>query len=351
MSSFVDYAKLYCRAGDGGRGCVSFRREKFVPRGGPDGGDGGDGGSVWLEVNERVVTLLDCKLRPHQNAKNGGGGQGANKHGRNGEDRIVQVPQGTVVTVLDEDGQEVASADLVEPGERFCAARGGIGGRGNSRFATATNQAPRRFDEGRPGECHTLILELKLIADAGLIGLPNAGKSTLLASLTRATPKIASYPFTTLHPNLGVMADEYGEQITLADIPGLIEGAHRGQGLGHRFLRHIERTPILVHLVAVDSPDATPPLQLDADALWADYEIVRRELASYSGRLTELPEIVVLNKIDLLDEAAATQLPEVLAHFKERGVQALTASAKDENTLLPLSEAIIKQVRALNETI
>lgn len=343
MSSFVDYAKIFCHAGDGGKGCQSFRREKFVPRGGPDGGNGGSGGSVFLEVMPRVVTLLDCKLRPHQNAKKGRGGGGANKNGRGGEDCVVFVPQGTVATVLDEEGLELDQADLTEPGQRFCVAHGGRGGRGNTAFATSSDKAPHRFEEGRPGEARTVILELKLIADAGLIGLPNAGKSTLLSHLTHATPKIAAYPFTTLHPNLGVMEAEFGEQITLADIPGLIEGAHRGQGLGHRFLRHIERTRILVHLVAVD------PEELDFETLWAAYEIVRQELESYGSRLTALPEIVVLNKTDLLDEEEREVLAGIVKRFQENGIKPLTLSALESEKLPPLREAILQQLQALKE--
>ena len=221
---------------------MSFRREKFVPYGGPDGGNGGNGGSVFLEAVPRLMTLYDCRLKPHFRSEKGRNGRGKNQHGRNGGDVIIQVPLGTVVTSLDEFGEEHEVSDLTEAGERKLVAQGGRGGRGNTSFATSTNRAPRKFEEGHDGESWTLILELKMIADVGLIGLPNAGKSTLLSVLTHATPKVAAYPFTTLHPNLGVMEIEYGEKIILADIPGLIEGASKGQGLGHRFLRHIERT-------------------------------------------------------------------------------------------------------------
>ena len=347
MSSFVDYTKITCSAGDGGHGCVSFRREKFVPRGGPNGGDGGDGGSVWLEVDHRIVTLLDCKLRPHQNAKNGGHGRGKDQHGRNGEDRIVRIPQGTVVTVFEQDEEEnekeIEVVDLAERGQRHCVARGGSGGRGNARFATASRQAPHEAQDGRPGQVRRVVLELKLIADAGLIGLPNAGKSTLLAHLTRATPKIASYPFTTLHPNLGVMEGEFGEQITLADIPGLIEGAHRGQGLGDRFLRHIERTRILVHLVALDSEN------LNFDDLWATYQIVHQELEAYSARLTEKPEIVVLNKIDLLKDAdQQSELKRIVKAFRKKGVKPLTLSGLEALQLESLEAAIRSRIESLD---
>ncbi|MBN1515939.1 GTPase ObgE [Candidatus Sumerlaeota bacterium] len=336
MSAFVDYVKVFCHAGRGGNGCMSFRREKFVPFGGPDGGDGGNGGNIYLEADPGMMTLLDCKMQPHYKSAKGGEGRGKNQHGRNGPDVVLKVPQGTIITALDENGEEVDVVDLAEPAQRMLAARGGKGGRGNSAFATASNRAPRIREEGTLGEERTLILELKLIADVGLVGLPNAGKSTLLANLTRATPKIADYPFTTLHPNLGVIELEFGEKITLADIPGLIEGASKGQGLGHRFLRHIERTRMLVHLVAIE------PDKLDFERMWATYEIVRHELQSYTERLTALPEVVALNKTDLVDAEFEPLLEEVCEEFQARGVRTLLLSAIDDEKILHLKQEITR---------
>ncbi|MCE9627897.1 MAG: GTPase ObgE, partial [Candidatus Eisenbacteria bacterium] len=235
----IDIAKIHCQAGRGGGGCVSFRREKYVPKGGPDGGDGGKGGDIWLEVDPHVRTLLDCRERPHYKAVPGRPGSGNNSTGRNGDDLVIHVPAGTVVKDA-ETGEIVA--DLVRAGDRFCAAKGGRGGRGNARFASPTHQAPRRADPGEEGTERTVELELKLIADVGLVGLPNAGKSTLLSRISRARPKIADYPFTTLEPNLGIVALEDHRTFVVADLPGLIEGAHQGKGLGLQFLRHVERT-------------------------------------------------------------------------------------------------------------
>lgn len=300
---FVDYTHINVRGGDGGNGCVSFRREKFVPHGGPDGGDGGDGGKVWLVAARELTTLIDLKLRPNLRAERGRHGEGNQKTGRSGEDLIVEVPVGTVV-IDDASGETLADLDRV--GERFLAAAGGRGGLGNQHFATPTNQAPRRAYPGEPGQERRLILELKLIAQVGLIGLPNAGKSTLLAALTRATPKIAAYPFTTLDPNLGVMEADALRRITLADIPGLIEGAWQGAGLGTRFLRHIERTAWLVHLVAPPEDETDPDAGTDeaADKVRYGYELIRRELAGYGAELARKPELVVLTKIDMLGPGA-----------------------------------------------
>jgi GTP-binding protein len=284
---------------------MSFRREKHVPRGGPDGGDGGKGGDVWLEADADLATLIDIKYRPSIKAGRARHGQGAQKSGRDGEDKVVRVPLGTVIS--DEAGP---LADLTQPGERYLVAAGGRGGLGNQHFATSTNQAPRRCYPGEPGQERALILELKLIADVGLVGLPNAGKSTLLAALKRATPKIDAYPFTTLHPNLGMMAIGEERAIAVADIPGLIEGASRGVGLGDRFLRHIERTGLLVHLIAPD-PSIGERAAMDAEeariagSIAAEaYRLVREELKTYSARIAAKPEIVALTKIDLIPEAA-----------------------------------------------
>ncbi|MCL5270653.1 MAG: GTPase ObgE, partial [bacterium] len=317
--SFVDYARIYVKAGAGGNGCLSFRREKYVPHGGPDGGDGGDGGSVWLEASRELTILIDLKMKPMLRAERGHHGEGKNKTGRTGRDLVIRVPQGTVVSA--EDGAPLA--DLVADGQRYLAAAGGKGGAGNQHYATPTNQAPRKFKKGEPGQERPLILELKLIAQAGLIGLPNAGKSTLLAHLTHATPRIAPYPFTTLHPNLGVMEIDALRRVTLADIPGLIEGASAGAGLGDRFLRHIERTGLLVHLVAPPEPstrsedrepatsaaeavadraeavaDRAETLADRAEAVAYAYDLVRRELEAYSPALAAKSEMVVLTKID-----------------------------------------------------
>lgn len=282
---FLDEAKVYVRSGDGGAGAVSFRREKFIEFGGPDGGDGGDGGDVIVECVEGLNTLIDYRYQQHFKAKNGGHGMGKNRTGARGKDVVLKVPVGT--QVLDEDGEEVL-ADLTEAGQRVTLLRGGNGGFGNTHFKSSTNRAPRRANPGQPGVERTIRLRLKLIADAGLVGLPNAGKSTFLAAVTAAKPKIADYPFTTLHPQLGVVSVD-GREFVLADIPGLIEGAHEGVGLGDRFLGHIERCSVLLHLVDGTSEDAG-----------AAYGTVRNELKAYSDSLAQKPEIVALSKTDAL---------------------------------------------------
>jgi GTP-binding protein len=282
----VDVARIHVLAGGGGNGCVSFRREKYVPKGGPDGGDGGRGGSVYLTVGEHVRTLLDCREQPRYRAERGRPGSGNNRTGRDGADLVVLVPPGTVVKDA-ESGERLA--DLMEAGQAFLAARGGRGGRGNARFATPTHQAPRRADPGEKGEERHLELELKLIADVGFVGLPNAGKSTLLSRVTRARPRIANYPFTTLEPNLGIVDLGEERQFVAADLPGLIEGAHQGRGLGHQFLRHLERTRVLALLVDVNSENPA-----------ADAAVVIRELELHSRELAEKPRVTVLTKADLL---------------------------------------------------
>ncbi len=285
---FLDLAKIYVKAGDGGDGCVGFRREKFIEFGGPDGGDGGKGGDVVIACVANLNTLIDYRYQQHFKAERGGNGMGQNRAGANGADSIVKVPPGTVV--LDED-QETVLAELNKAGERVVIARGGNGGFGNAHFKSATNQAPRHANPGLPGAELTIWLRLKLIADAGLVGLPNAGKSTFLATVSAAKPKIADYPFTTLYPNLGVV--RAGDiDFVLADIPGLIEGAHEGAGLGTRFLGHVERTKVLLHLVDATQEDV-------AEA----YKTVRRELKAYGGGLDKKKEIVALTKCDALDEA------------------------------------------------
>ncbi len=285
---FIDEATITVQSGDGGRGCVSFRREKFIPRGGPDGGDGGRGGDIIIEASATRRTLYQFRYKKQFKAKNGGHGQGRNKTGRSADDLILQVPPGTIVR--DADTGELIH-DFTSPDETLVVARGGRGGLGNSRFKTATNRAPRYAQPGEAGAVRQLHLELKLLADVGLIGLPNAGKSTLISAISAARPKIADYPFTTLTPNLGVVRVGDAEPFVVADIPGLIEGAHQGVGLGIRFLKHVERTGILVHLIDVSQVDTADPL--------AACRVVNHELERFNPGLAEKPQILVLNKIDL----------------------------------------------------
>ncbi len=300
---FLDQAKVYIRSGDGGSGCVSFRREKYIEFGGPDGGDGGRGGDVWAEAVQGLNTLIDYRYRPHYKAKTGVHGMGRNRTGATGADVVLKVPVGTQVF---EEDNETLICDLVEEGQRHRLAAGGNGGFGNARFKTSTNQAPRHSNPGQPGVEKTIWLRLKLIADAGIVGLPNAGKSTFLASVTRARPKIADYPFTTLHPNLGVASID-DRDIVIADIPGLIEGAHQGVGIGDRFLGHVERTRVLLHLVSAQEPDVA-----------AAYRTVRGELEAYGHGLGEKPEILALSQADTLDAQGraekAADLREAAGH-------------------------------------
>ena len=289
---FLDLCKVYIRSGAGGGGCVSFRREKYIEFGGPDGGDGGDGGSVWAEAVDGLNTLIDFRYQQHFFAKNGQPGMGKQRTGKDGEDIVLRVPVGT--EILDED-QETVLADLTELGQRVQLARGGNGGFGNLHFKSSTNQAPRRANPGQDGVDRTLWLRLKLIADVGLLGLPNAGKSTFLAATSNARPKIADYPFTTLHPNLGVVGVDNTEFV-VADIPGLIAGAHEGRGIGDRFLGHVERCAVLLHLV-----DGT------SEAIAEDYQTIITELEAYGGDLAEKPRVTVLNKVDALDEDRRTE--------------------------------------------
>ena len=314
---FLDQAKIFIRSGDGGAGAVSFRREKFIEFGGPDGGDGGRGGDVWAEAVDGLNTLIDYRYRQHFKAGTGTHGMGRNRTGPGGADAVLKVPVGT--QILAEDGETLV-ADLTEIGQRALLARGGNGGFGNLRFTTSTNRAPRRANPGQDGEEKWIWLRLKLIADAGLVGLPNAGKSTFLATVTAAKPKIADYPFTTLHPGLGVVRIDEREFV-LADIPGLIEGAHEGAGLGDRFLGHVERCRVLLHLVDGTGAHAG-----------RDYKTVRHELAAYGHGLADKPEIVALSKADALDEAtlkeqaarlkrAAKKTPLVLSSASGQGVE------------------------------
>src|SRR5947209_5726853 len=282
---FLDRVKIRVRGGHGGNGVTAFRREKFVPRGGPSGGEGGRGGDVWLVADDSLNTLLHLRFNPEHNAERGRHGEGSNRSGREGADVDVRVPVGT--QVLDaETGEQLA--DLTEDGQRWLAARGGRGGFGNAHFATSTNRAPRYHQEGSPGDERELQLELKLIADVGLVGFPNAGKSTLISTISAARPKIADYPFTTLEPHLGVVDLGDFRTFVVADIPGLIEGAHEGHGLGDRFLRHVERTKVLLHLVDVSSASGRDSVD--------DYEVINRELGAYSGELGSRPQFVVATK-------------------------------------------------------
>jgi GTP-binding protein len=301
-SRFIDKVVVDLKAGDGGRGCVSFRREKYIPRGGPDGGDGGDGGSIILRVDHGMNTLYDFRHRPHLKAKNGRGGMGGMRSGKRGDDLIVKVPQGT--TVRDAGTGEII-ADLAEAGAEAVVAKGGRGGRGNARFATSTDRAPRRFEEGTPGEERRIELELRSIADVGLVGFPNAGKSTLLRAMSNAVPEVGPYPFTTLTPHLGVVS-RGTEKMIVADIPGLIEGASQGKGLGHQFLRHIERTSVLLYVV-----DATG----FGDGPVDDFLAVRREVLAYSEGMKEKKSLLAINKVDLIE--SEERLAEVRGSLTE----------------------------------
>src|SRR5438045_9572948 len=294
---FVDEVDVHVEAGHGGRGCLAFRREKFVPRGGPSGGDGGLGGSVFVVASPHTNTLINYRFHPEFNAERGEHGQGSNRTGANGDDLELAVPIGTLVYEKTGDTEHPVRllADLAQEGQRVLVAKGGRGGMGNARFATSTNRAPRKVQPGEAGEIKDLRLELKLLADVGLVGFPNAGKSTLIARLSAARPKTADYPFTTLTPNLGVVQLSGDRSFVVADVPGLIEGAHRGLGLGHQFLRHLERTKVLVHLVDVSSATGRDP----AD----DFEIVRKELELFDPKFAGRPQIVAANKLDAMDEA------------------------------------------------
>ena len=312
----MDTARIQVKAGNGGNGCISFRREKFVPRGGPDGGDGGNGGNVTLTATLGMSTLIDLHHNPRQVAGNGGHGTGKQRDGADGADCIVKVPAGTIVRDFDTAEQ---LADLTEPNQTVVVARGGIGGKGNARFKSSTFQAPRVAEKGEPGEEREISLEIKLIADIGLVGYPNAGKSTLLARTSAATPKIAAYPFTTLRPNLGVVRINREQNFVLADIPGLIEGAHKGAGLGHQFLRHIERTKMLIHVIDLSATDGRDPIE--------NYEQLNLELDHYDALLTKLPQIIAVNKIDMPE--AQANLTRVQAYFGNRKIFPISAITGD----------------------
>jgi len=328
---FVDQVKTRVVAGNGGQGCVSFRREKYVPKGGPDGGDGGKGGDVILEASERKRTLLDFCYRHEFRAQSGGHGKGNNRHGKSGQDLILEVPPGTLVK--NPVSGEVL-ADLVRPGQTWVAARGGLGGKGNAHFVSSTRQIPRFAQPGEEGAQEDLLLELKLLADVGLVGLPNAGKSTLIAAVSSARPKIADYPFTTLTPNLGVVHYEDSTPFVIADIPGLIAGAHQGAGLGTRFLRHIERTRILVHLI--DSHKIAPGNPL------LPYTLIENELFSYSREMEKKPRIIALNKVDLIPEPGVLQ--QISRSYMELGHQVVFISALRGDGIPELLHALIQML-------
>ncbi|OQY08147.1 MAG: GTPase ObgE [Desulfobacteraceae bacterium 4572_123] len=322
---FIDEAIITVQSGDGGAGCVSFRREKFIPRGGPDGGDGGKGGDVIFKTTSRKRTLYDFRFQKHFKAKNGKNGQGSSRTGGNGSELIIEVPAGTVIS-QSETGEILK--DFVETDDTFIVAAGGRGGQGNQRFKTSTNRAPKFAQPGEPGQTLKLKLELKLLADVGIIGFPNAGKSTLISVISSARPKIDNYPFTTLSPNLGVVNTGWGEPFAVADIPGLIEGAHQGAGLGIRFLRHIERTRILIHLVDAAAIDVNDPMKA--------YRAINREIGLYSRELSKRPQVVVLNKLDL---------PEA-----QTAAEAFKAAAGDIDVLL-ISAVTGKGTRALKSRL
>jgi len=325
---FVDEADIHVKAGDGGRGCMSFRREKFVPRGGPDGGDGGSGGSVYLVADPHRNTLVHFRFNPEFAAQRGGHGQGSNRHGRNGKDLDIPVPVGTEVLTRDPATGELSQvADLTELGQRVLVAKGGRGGLGNAHFATATNRAPRKTQPGEPGAEHRLQLKLKLLADVGLVGFPNAGKSTLISRVSAARPKVANYPFTTLTPHLGVVTLSGDRSFVVADVPGLIEGAHTGHGLGHQFLRHVERTKVLVHLVDVSSESGREPV--------SDLDTIRRELELYNPAMLEKPQVIVANKIDAVDDPSrVTALEKRAKRLKLPFFKVSAASGEGVPTLL-----------------
>jgi GTPase len=341
---FVDEVDIHVKAGDGGRGCLSFRREKYVPRGGPDGGDGGHGGSVYIVATPRKNTLVDFRFHPEFEARRGQHGMGSNKTGQDGDDLEIEVPIGTLVfekrSESGEDGLE-AIADLAEEGQRVLIAKGGRGGMGNAQFATATNRAPRKTQPGEPGEERFLRLQLKLLADVGLVGFPNAGKSTLIARISAARPKIADYPFTTLTPNLGVVTLSDDRSFVVADVPGLIEGAHEGHGLGHQFLRHIERTKVLVHLVDVSGASGRDPVQ--------DFETINDELRLFDEKVAAKPQLVVANKIDALDEPE--RLAALEAHVKRRKLPFFRISGVTGEGVDKLLEAAWREIAAVREPV
>jgi GTP-binding protein len=336
---FVDEVDIHVTAGDGGRGCLSFRREKFIPRGGPDGGDGGLGGSVYVVATPRKNTLIDFRFHPEFEARGGRHGQGANKTGHSADDLEIEVPIGTLVFEKDPAGEIQLIADLTEDGQKVLVAKGGRGGRGNAQFVSSTNRAPRRIEPGEPGEERFLRLQLKLLADVGLVGFPNAGKSTLIARISAARPKIADYPFTTLTPNLGVVTLSDDRSFVVADVPGLIRGAHAGQGLGDRFLRHIERTKVLIHLVDVSSASGRDPVE--------DFDTIVEELRLFDPKVAAKPQIVAANKLDALDDRS--RLTRLEKHVKKLGLPIHRISGVTGEGVDALLEAAWRQIAAVRE--
>jgi GTP-binding protein len=341
---FVDEVDIRVTAGAGGAGALSFRREKFVPRGGPDGGDGGHGGSVYVIATARKNTLIDFRFHPEFEARRGSHGQGANRTGQTAADLEIEVPVGTLVLEKDagDAGATPASplrllADLTEEGQKVLVAKGGRGGRGNARFVSSTNRAPRRVEPGEPGEERALRLQLKLLADAGLVGFPNAGKSTLIARISAARPKIADYPFTTLTPNLGVVTLSGDRSFVVADVPGLIEGAHAGHGLGHQFLRHVERTKVLVHLVDVSGASGRDPVE--------DFDTIVEELRRFDPKVAAKPQIVAASKIDALDDP--TRAERLERHVRKLGLPFHRISGATGEGLDPLLDAVWRQIAAV----
>ena len=335
---FTDYAKIYAKAGNGGNGAISFRREKYIAAGGPDGGDGGKGGDIYFIVNPDANTLIDFRYKKKFKAENGNNGEGARKSGKSGEDLYIKVPIGTII----KDAKTGAIlADLSEKGQKELILHGGKGGKGNSNFATSTRQAPRFAGGGEEGEEKELILELKLLADVGLIGFPSVGKSTLLSVVTAARPKIADYHFTTLEPNLGVVKPEYGESFVIADIPGLIEGASKGAGLGTQFLRHIERTRLLLHVIDVSASEGRDPVE--------DFYVINKELAEYSPKLAKRKQIIVANKIDSMQDPTLYEKLEKLA--KEKNMEIFKISAVTGQGIKELMSEVSKILKALPKEV
>lgn len=331
MMAFIDEAKFFVKAGDGGNGCVSFRREKYVPKGGPNGGDGGRGGDVIIRVNSSMNSLIDFRYRSHFKAERGEHGKGKDMHGRSGKNCTIDVPLGSVIKNSDTD--EII-ADLATDGESIVIAKGGSGGMGNPHFASGTNRTPRVATNGEAGEEHWLKIELKLIADVGLVGLPNAGKSTLLSVLSAANPKIAPYPFTTLEPQLGVLQFKYSKPCIIADIPGLVEGAHNGIGLGHKFLRHVERTSILLHVV--DASD---------ENVAKNFEIISNELSLYKEELKDRIQLLLLNKCDIVEESV---LKELENYFQQIGLKVLIVSGATGEGIEDLKELVAETLLQLD---
>ena len=333
---FIDEAEITVMSGNGGNGCLSFRREKFVPKGGPNGGDGGKGGDVVVVADSNMSSLLDYRYKKEYKAPNGQPGRGKDQHGKSGSDLTIPVPAGTVITSC-ENGETLA--DLIEDGQRFTIAKGGNGGRGNSRFVSPTNRAPREVESGHPGVRRKVRLELKVLADVGILGFPNAGKSTLISKISAARPKISGYPFTTLVPNLGVVSYGDHQSFVIADIPGIIEGAHKGLGLGIQFLKHVERTRILIHMLDLDPVSGRDPME--------DYDKINSELREYSAKLAEKPQMVVLNKIDIAE--ARERSAETARRLKERDIEALGISAVTGEGSQQLVYSIGERLRLLTE--